>query len=82
MIFWYNCDLLHEAGCTDLKSKIQGVMGDFDNYKVIAFPWNSTDASVVLTSWARILRMPDFSARQAANFLRANQNRAPKPNAP
>jgi hypothetical protein len=82
VIFWYNCDLLDEAGCEELKGGIQGVMDEFDNFKVIAFPWGSTPTPVVLTSWGRILRMPEFNARQAADFVRDNQNRAPEPNAP
>jgi hypothetical protein len=82
VVFWYNCDLLDQAGCEDLKAGIREVMDGFDNFKVIAFPWPSMDTPVVLTSWGRILRMEDFNTRQARSFVSANQNRAPEPQAP
>lgn len=82
VIFWYNCDLLDETDCEELKSGIREVMAGFDNYKVIGFPWPSIETPVVLTSWGRILRMEAFNARQARSFVSANQNKAPEPGAP
>jgi hypothetical protein len=82
IIFWYNCDLLDEAGCTNLKEQIQGVMDQSDNFKVIAFPWKSIDAPLVMTSWGKLQRFDTFNTAQARAFIKANRNRAPEPNAP
>ena len=82
VIFWYNCSLLDEAGCTELKGQIQEVMADENNFKVIAFPWSSIDVPVVMTSWRRILRMESFDPQVAQNFVQNRRNKAPAPNAP
>jgi hypothetical protein len=82
VIFWYNCSLLDEAGCTELKGQIQEVMADENNFKVIAFPWSSIDVPVVMTSWGRILRMESFDPQVAQNFVQNRRNKAPEPNAP
>lgn len=82
VIFWYNCNLLDEAGCEGLKSQIRSVMDDFDNFKLVAFPWSSIDVPVAMTSWGQMQRFDKFSASQAASFIRNNRNRAPEPNAP
>jgi hypothetical protein len=82
VIFWYNCSLLDEAGCTELKGQIQEVMADENNFKVIAFPWPSIDVPVVMTSWGRILRMESFDPQVAQNFVQNRRNKAPEPNAP
>jgi hypothetical protein len=34
VIFWYNCDLLDEAGCSELKSQIRSVMDDLGGVKI------------------------------------------------
>lgn len=81
-IFWYNCDLLDEAGCSNLKSEIKGVMNDVNNFKVIGFPRSSTESPLVLTSWGRMLAMETVDADQALDFISRNRNRAPEPNAP
>lgn len=82
VIFWYNCSLLDETGCTELKGQIQEVMADENNFKVIAFPWPSIDVPVVMTSWGRILRMESFDPQVAQNFVQNRRNKAPEPNAP
>ena len=82
VIFWYNCDLLYEAGCNKLKEQIQEVMAGFDGVKVVAFPWKSLDVPVAMTSWGRIQRFASFDPAQARAFVSANRNRAPEPNAP
>jgi Protein of unknown function (DUF3105) len=82
VIFWYNCSLLDETGCTELKGQIQEVMADENNFKVIAFPWSSIDVPVVMTSWGRILRMESFDPQVAQNFVQNRRNKAPEPNAP
>lgn len=82
IIFWYNCDLLDEAGCSELKSQIRSVMDDLGGTKMIAYPWDSIDVPLVLTSWGRMQRFESFDAEQAKAFYRANLNKAPEPNAP
>lgn len=82
VIFWYNCDLLDESGCSDLKSQIRSTMDDLGGVKMIAYPWNSIDVPLVMTSWGRIQKFETFDVEQARNFYRANLNKAPEPNAP
>lgn len=39
VIFWYNCDLLDESACSELKSQIRSVMDNLGGTKMIAYPW-------------------------------------------
>ena len=80
IIFWYNCGLLDEATCTDLKSQIKAVMNDFNNVKVVTYLWDSIDVPVVMTSWGRLQKMETFDATQARAFYKNNLNRSPEPN--
>ncbi len=82
VIFWYNCEILSEAGCIELKTQIQDVMDGERNFKVVAFPRQSIDVPVVMTSWARMLAFDDFNSRLAKQFVKTNRNQAPEPNAP
>jgi len=82
IIFWYNCGLLEEAACADLESQIKSVMDEFNNVKVIAYPWDSIDVPVAMTSWGRLLNMESFDAAQARAFYKTNLNKSPEPNAP
>lgn len=82
VIFWYNCDLLDEAGCTELKSQIRTVMEELGGVKLIAYPWPSLDVPLAMTSWGRLQKFETFDAEAAKAFYRSNINRAPEPNAP
>jgi len=82
IIFWYNCGLLEEAACADLESQIKSVMDEFNNVKVIAYPWDSIDVPVAMTSWGSLLNMESFDAAQARAFYKTNLNKSPEPNAP
>jgi len=82
VIFWYNCNLLDETACSDLKSKIRSVMDELGGVKVIAYPWDSIDVPLVMTSWGHLQRFEEFDADQAKAFYHANLNRSPEPNAP
>lgn len=82
VIFWYNCDLLSESACSDLKSQIRTVMDELGGTKLIAYPWNSIEVPLVMTSWGRLQRFETFDPVQAKAFYRANLNRAPEPDAP
>lgn len=82
VIFWYNCDLVTERECTDLKSQIRSVLDRENNFKVIAFPWDSLEVPVVLTSWGQMQEFETFNPEQAQSFVRQNRNQAPEPLAP
>ena len=82
VIFWYNCGLLDEAGCAELKSKIRAVMDELGGVKMIAYPWPSIDVPLVMTSWGQLQRFESFDAEQSKAFYRANLNKSPEPNAP
>ena len=82
VLFWYNCDLLSESACSDLKSQIRTVMDELGGTKLIAYPWNSIDVPLVMTSWGRLQRFETFDPAQAKAFYRANLNQAPEPDAP
>ncbi len=81
-IFWYNCDLLDEASCSNLKSEIKTVMNELNNFKVVGFPRSSIEVPLVMTSWGRKLPFDTFNPDQARDFISRNRNRAPEPNAP
>ena len=82
VIFWYNCDLLDEAGCTNLKEQIKTTIDELGGTKLIAYPWPSLDVPLVLTSWGRMEKFESFDAEKAKAFYRANLNKAPEPDAP
>jgi hypothetical protein len=82
VIFWYNCAGLDQAGCDALKTNIRGVMSEFDGLKLIAFPWKSLDTPLVMTSWGRLQRFKTFDPTQVRDFIKANRNKSPEPNAP
>lgn len=82
VIFWYNCARLDEATCADLKSQIKSVMDEVNNFKVIAYPWDTLDVPVAITSWGRLLKREVFDATQALAFYQSNLNKAPEPGAP
>jgi len=82
VIFWYNCDLISESACTDLKTQIKSVMDELGGTKLIAYPWPSIDVPVVITSWGRLQKFESFDTDQVKAFYRANLNRSPEPNAP
>ncbi len=82
VIFWYNCADLNEGDCSELKSQIRAVMDEVNNFKVIAYPWDSIDVPVAVTSWGRLLEMETFDAAQALAFYKTNLNKSPEPDAP
>jgi hypothetical protein len=82
VIFWYNCELLEENACSRLKDQVQDAMDEVDNFKVIAFPWTSIDVPLVMTSWGKLQRFESFDVDAGVQFVRANLNHAPEPQAP
>jgi len=81
IILWYNCGLVDESGCTDLKAQIKTTMDELGNVKLVAYPWTSLDVPLVVTSWGRMQKFEKFNAEQVKAFYRANLNRAPEPDA-
>ncbi len=82
IIFWYNCAKLSETACSELKSQIKAIMDEVNNVKIIAYPWDSIDVPVVITSWGRLQKMETFDAAQARTFYKNNLNHSPEPGAP
>lgn len=82
VIFWYNCSVVGDQECANLKASIKSVMDQVENFKVIAFPWPSIDVPVVMTSWGRLLKFDNFAPQRAREFVLANRNKAPEPDAP
>jgi hypothetical protein len=82
IIFWYNCSILDDSACAQLKTQLQTVIDDVGGRKVIAYPWPSLDVPVVATSWGRLQKFETFDTAEAIAFYRANLNNAPEPNAP
>ena len=82
IIFWYNCASLSDNACSELKSQIKTILDEVNNVKVIAYPWESIDVPVVITSWGRLQKMETFNPSQARAFYKTNLNHSPEPNAP
>ena len=82
IIFWYNCKILSESQCVDLKTQIKGVMSAAENFKLIAYPWDLIDVPLVMTSWGFKLPFKTFDATLAKTFIDQHRNRAPEPGAP
>lgn len=81
IIFWYNCAADPSVDCEALQAGIKQVMGEFNNRKVIGFPWPSQSEPLVMTSWGRIMRLNGLDLDAMRRFTRANMNKAPEPNA-
>lgn len=79
VIFWYNCDLINQQACVQLKAEIKGVMEKANMYKVIAYPWPKIEVPVVITSWGRILRMEKFDPVQALSYVKKYREKSPEP---
>jgi len=82
VIFWYNCEVVSDTECEDLKDEIEQVMGRVGDFKVIGLPWTTIDEPVVMTSWGRLLRFEEFDPDLAEQYVRNFRNQAPEPNAP
>jgi hypothetical protein len=81
IIYWYNCAANPSVNCEELQNGIKQVMGEFNNRKVIGFPWPSLQEPLVLTSWGRILRLDGLDLDAMRSFTKNNMNKAPEPNA-
>ncbi len=79
VIFWYNCAAPGAPACADLKQTIKSVMDANGNRKLIAYPWPSLDAPLVMTSWGRLLKFPTLDTDLMSQFVQHNLNQAPEP---
>lgn len=82
VIFYYNCQLLDESGCEEVKAEIREVIDEANNFKVIGFPRDSIEVPVAATSWGMIQEYRNFDKDAGLEFYRRNLNNAPEPNAP
>jgi len=82
VIFWYNCQRLTPSECGDLEASLKSTLDRSDNFKVIAFPWDSMDVNVAATTWGRMLKFETFDIKIALAFISDYRNMAPEPNAP
>jgi hypothetical protein len=82
VVFWYNCELLSDLDCSQLEAGIRSVMNDAGNFKVVAFPWQTLDKPLVMTSWGRMLEFESFDESLAGRFVSTNRNKSPEPFAP
>jgi hypothetical protein len=81
VIFWYNCANISESDCDSLKREIRSLMSNYNNFKIIAFPWASISVPIVATSWGRYLEFETWDADLAETFIENNRNKSPEPNA-
>ena len=82
IIFWYNCKSLSDSECSEMKTQIKGVMDAVGNFKVIAYPWDSIENPIVMTSWGFTLPFQKFDPAMARAFVDQHRNKAPEPEAP
>jgi hypothetical protein len=81
VIFWYNCQVAG-TDCGALKQTIQAVMDETGKTKLIAFPWNTMDVPLAMTSWGRILNFTTPDPVVMKQFVERNRYQAPEPDAP
>ncbi len=81
VIFWYNCQVAG-TDCSALKQTIQAVMDETGKTKLIAFPWNTMDVPLAMTSWGRILNFTTPDPVVMKQFVERNRYQAPEPDAP
>lgn len=80
VIFWYNCTLVTPEECVTLKNDLRTLIEEANHFKVIAFPWTTTDVPVVATSWGQMLREV-LMLNWPRKMIQRNRNHAPEPNA-
>lgn len=82
IVFWYNCEQLDDTSCAQLKSQIQTTIDQFQEFKLIGFPWADMDSPLVMTSWGQMQTFTSYDESAAKDFIRTNRNEAPEPNTP
>lgn len=82
IVFWYNCTILDESACANLKSQIKSIIDDSQSYKLIGFPWPEMDTPLAIASWGQLQVFDSFDEGAARAFITTNRNQAPEPNTP
>ncbi|NQS91519.1 MAG: DUF3105 domain-containing protein [Chloroflexi bacterium] len=82
IVFWYNCAVLDAGSCTNLKSQIRSMIDDFQENKLIGFPWPDMDTPLAIASWGQLQEFDSFDEDAARAFIKTNRNQAPEPNTP
>lgn len=80
VIVWYDCEQMTESECESTKEDIKDFVTG--RAKLIGMPRTGMDSPVAFTSWGRILLTDSFSTKTANDYVRANLNKSPEPNAP
>ena len=65
---------------TTTKEQIEALAKKYPN-KMIVAPRSKNDSKIVLASWTRLLKLDNFDEATIVNFIKANKNRSPEPNA-
>lgn len=61
-------------------SKIETLAGEYPD-KMIVTPRAKNDAKIAVASWTRLLKLENFDEAEIIDFIKANKNRSPEPNA-
>jgi hypothetical protein len=78
VVLWYSCAGLSDGACQDLQAQIRMTMHLMGPQGLIAFPWPSLTAPVVLTSWGHRLSLPTYDLKQAIGFIFAHRGHGPQ----
>ncbi len=60
--------------------QIEALAKKYSN-KMIVTPRSGNDSPIVLASWTRLQKLEQFDETTIVNFIKANKNRSPEPNA-
>jgi len=65
---------------SDTKTKIENLAKKYPN-KMIVTPRSKNDSKIALASWTRLLKLDVFDEAVIVDFIKANKNKSPEPNA-
>ncbi len=64
----------------DTKTKIEDLAKRYPN-KMIVTPRSKNDSKIAIASWTRLLKLDVFDEATIVDFIKANKNKSPEPNA-
>lgn len=82
VIIWYDCSILSDQECHNLKQDIQEIIDLYDGYKVIGMPRAGMETPIAMTSWGHLARLTVFDDAFVIDYIDQYQNDAPEPSAP
>ena len=62
------------------KTKIEILAKQYPD-KIIVTPRANNDAKIAVASWTRLLKLDQFDEGKIVDFIKANKNKSPEPNA-